>query len=157
MLPVTKILCPSDFSDPSFRALTVADELARHFDADLFILHVVTSVPSLYYSAPVGAELYADFDVQKYQKNLVDEAYRRMEGIAAERIAPEVKLHKVVLNGDAPYQIVEYAKLISTDLIVISTHGHTGWRLIVFGSVADRVVKLAGCPVLAVHRGDAPV
>jgi len=157
MLPVQKIVCPIDFSDPSFKALTLAGELARHFDAELFVLHVVTTVPPLYYAAPAGPEVYVDFDVQLYQKNLIDEAQRRLESILPERVAPEVKIHTVVLSGEAPYQIVEYAKTVNAELIVISTHGLTGWKLIVFGSVADRVVKHARCPVLTIHRGDASV
>jgi nucleotide-binding universal stress UspA family protein len=155
MLPVKRIVCPSDFSDPSFRALTVANELALHFDADLFVLHVVFTIPPLYYSAPAFPDGYVGIDVMRYQKDLIDEAHSRMESIVSEKISQGVKVHKVVIQGDAAYQIVEYSKEASADLIVISTHGLTGWKLIAFGSVADKVVKLAGCPVLTVHREDA--
>jgi len=155
MLPVEKILCPSDFSDPSLSAITVANELAAHFRAELYILHVVAKLPPLNFSSPAGSELNIDLDIQAYQRGLVENAHRKIDSIILERIFPELKVHGIVLSGDASYQIIEYSNMINADLIVISTHGLTGWKLIMFGSVADKVVKLARCPVLTVHRGDA--
>jgi len=155
MLTVKKILCPSDFSDPSLKALELANEIAGYFRAELYILHIVADLPPLYYPDHMGFEAYADFDVRKYQMNLIDDAHRKMDSIVREKITPDLKVHKVVLQGDAPYRIVEYSKMINADLIVISTHGRTGWKLLVFGSVADKVVRIATCPVLTVHREDA--
>ncbi|MDQ7826023.1 MAG: universal stress protein [Candidatus Eremiobacteraeota bacterium] len=155
MIPFKKILCPSDFSDPSYNALVMADKLAKSLDAELFVLHIVPTIPLLYYPSPMGPDEYVDFNVVTYQDALLKEAHRKMDSVVEEKISPEVKVHKVVLQGAAAEEIVKYAEAAGVDLIVISTHGNTGLNLLVFGSVADKVVRSAECPVLTMRRQDA--
>jgi len=155
MIPFKKIVCPSDFSDPSFNALTMANQLAMSLDAELYVVHIVSSIPLLYHPAPIGVDEYVDFNVAGYQQELLDGAQRTMDRVVEEKISPGVKVHKVVLQGAEADEIVKYAKTVCADVIVISTHGRTGLNRLVFGSVADRVVRSAECPVLTVRRQDA--
>jgi len=122
MIPFKKIVCPSDFSDPSYNALVMANELAQSLEAELFVLHVVSSVPLLYHPAPISMEEYVDFNVVRYQEELLKEAQQTMDRVVEEKISPGVKVHKVVLQGAAADEIVNYAKTAGADLIVISTH-----------------------------------
>jgi nucleotide-binding universal stress UspA family protein len=146
MLPVKLILCPSDFSDPSNVALKVAVELASHFDAQLCLMHVVPSVPPL----PADPN-YAFFGVEQYEQALQEDAEQRLKDTAQQRIPKGVKCRAIFKRGDAANEIVLGATEEGADLIVIATHGRTGWRHLVFGSVAERVVRFAECPVLTIR------
>ncbi|MHC9538018.1 MAG: universal stress protein [Vulcanimicrobiota bacterium] len=149
MLLVTKIVCPTDFSDHSFKTISAANEIACHFNAELHILHVVPTIP-IYYSTP---ESSVGVDVQNSQKDIISRARRRMESMVSERVVPGTNVHTVVIQGGMAYWIVKYSEEINADLIVISTRGHMGWKRVVFGSVADKVFKLSRCPVLTLHPG----
>jgi nucleotide-binding universal stress UspA family protein len=146
MLPFRKILCPTDFSEPSFKAMDAAVELAQHFDARLLLVHVVSPVPVV--PAP---EAPAGFNVALYQQELETSAKRSLADLIKERIPSEVKVEARVLLGNPAGEIVQIAGSEGVDLIVIAAHGLTGWRRIIFGSVASRVVRLATCAVLTVH------
>lgn len=145
MLPFQKILCPTDFSEPSYEGLRWGAELASHFGAELYIINVVPVVP------PLPPDPNFTFEVPEYERALHADAERRLNQVVQERIPPSVKAHVVVAHGDAAQEIVRLAQEQSADLIVIATHGLTGWRHFVFGSVAEKVVRLASCPVLTVR------
>jgi nucleotide-binding universal stress UspA family protein len=70
--------------------------------------------------------------------------------VAEKRTLPNLNVRKIVLEGNAAEQIVDLARSEKADIIVTATHGLTGWRKFIFGSVAEKVVRLAGCPVLTV-------
>ncbi|KMY68877.1 hypothetical protein AAU61_04680 [Desulfocarbo indianensis] len=148
MLPVEKILCPSDFSEPSLAALDVAAELARHFRSQLTLLNVVSPVPPV----PSG-QVLGPFDVDAYECELWEDSRHTLKGLAQKRLSG-IKAKVRVESGDPAMTIVKTAAEERSGLIVIATHGQTGWRRLVFGSVAEKVVRLAGCPVLSVR---APV
>ena len=141
MLPFRKILCPTDFSAPSHVALAKACELAAHFNAPLSLFHVV---PPL-----IGVELYS---VVEFEKESLDAARAQMDELAALHIPPDIVHHTVVRLGiTEAEEIVREADAEGADLIVMSTHGLTGWRHMVFGSVTENVLHLANCPVLVVR------
>jgi universal stress protein A len=144
MLPFKKILCPTDFSEASYKALSAADEIARHFSAEVLLVHVVEPLVT----APPGP---ATFNVAEYQIQLVGSAKSGLEAVAKERFSKGVKVEQTVLEGGPAYQIVHLAEREQVDLIVIATHGQTGWRHLLFGSVAEKVVRLASCAVLTVQ------
>jgi len=147
MLP-QKILCSTDFSEPSYAALKTAEELALHFSADLVIVHVVLPIPTTQV-LPTGAPSH--FNIAMYEKQLQESAEQSLDKVIHEKVSDKVRVHPVVTLGQAADRIVETAKDEQIDLIVMATHGRTGWRHFVFGSVAERVLRLAPCPVLTVH------
>ena len=145
MLPIRTILCPLDFSESSFKALTTAIELAAHFQAELVLIHVISAaVPGL-----PAEPAFAFEGPENYEKALRVKAEEQLT-LAARRIPPELQFRKVVGNGHAADEIVRLATTEAADLVVICTHGLTGWRHLVFGSVAEKVIRLALKPVLAI-------
>jgi nucleotide-binding universal stress UspA family protein len=145
MLPFKKILCPTDFSEPAFTALKRAEELARHFAAELIVAHVIPPVP--------GPHMYADsplatsFDVPMFQQELAIRAEQMLKNLVSHH---KVGTRNLVSTGEAAPEILRIAAEEHVDLIVIASHGLTGWRRLVFGSVAEKVVRQAPCPVLTI-------
>lgn len=146
MLPVRKIVCTTDFSDASLAGIKAADELANQFSAEIHLIHVVAPVPvvATAHGAPV-------FDIPSYEKELVGQAETMLAETISENFSPGVSVTPKVLRGEPAERIARAAEDLSADLIVIATHGQTGWRRFISGSVAERVVRLASCPVLSVH------
>ena len=142
MLPLKKLLCPTDFSEPSREALKVAVEFALHFGAQLSLVNVVPMLPVL-----ARDPNYA-FKVPEYEQMLNADAEERLNELIGEVTTPLTNIRTILGHGDAASEIVRIAEKESVDMIVIATHGMTGWRRVVFGSVAERVVRLAKCPVL---------
>lgn len=154
MLPFKKILCPIDFSEPSYEALKRANEIAVHFSAELYIVHIVPIAPVI----PGSATVPATFNIPMYQQELEVSSKAMMVDIIDRWVSKEVPAQPIVVAGDAPHHIVRIAEEEEIDLIVMSTHGQTGWRRFVFGSVADKTVKMASCPVLLIRAeaGETP-
>jgi len=145
MLPIQKILCPTDFSRHSQDAIEVARELAAYFDAELILVNVAPDVPTLAY-APVPT----NFDVGEYGRELVRSSESTLEEIVESTKGDDLKIRPVVLQGNPSDQITREAQKDMVELIVISTHGRTGIDRLVFGSVTERVVRFAPCPVLVI-------
>lgn len=143
MIPIKKILCSTDFSEPSYAGLKSAHELAAHFSAELILVHVV---PHMYYYPVPDASLSLD----KYIDDVVKASRKSLDEVVKNRVSPKLQIQTVVLQGNPADQIVDLARSEKVDLIVTATHGWTGWRRLIFGSVADRVVRLASCPVMTV-------
>jgi len=146
MIEFKKILWPTDFSKPSYEALRTADNMALHFGAKLYLVHVVSNIPSL-----VAPRAPIAFDVPSYQKELDAEAVKKLSKIKKNDLSEKVAAETVVRHGEASLLIVETAEEENIDLIVLATHGLTGWRHLVFGSVAEKVVRNAKCPVLTIR------
>jgi universal stress protein A len=144
MLPLKKLVCPTDFSEASQKALAEALELAREFTAELVLVHVIPVLP------PAPSDPNISFAVPEYERALHVDAERRLKEIAAQLAGKGVPVRTAVGHGDAGTEIVRIANDEAADLIVIATHGVTGWRHAIFGSVAEKVVRLAHRPVLTV-------
>lgn len=146
MIKVTSILVPFDFSDTSKSALTYGRNLARAFGAQLHVLHVAdvisTSAAQFFPEGPGDPEARASH-VAMGQLQSVLAAENLRDADTAVRVAP-----------DAAIEIVDYAKDIHTDMIVIGTHGRTGVSRFLMGSVAEHVVRTAPCPVLVVRPSE---
>lgn len=149
MLPIKNILCPTDFSEPSYEALKVGDELAAHFSATLYVINVVPLVPVV--EAPIGVESAA-FNVASYQQELEAQAQRSLKNIVEQRITKGVNTITEVLIGNAAGEIMRYAADKNIDMIVIATHGLSGWRRFISGSVTEQIVRQSPCPVLTIRR-----
>jgi nucleotide-binding universal stress UspA family protein len=149
MLPIKNILCPTDFSDPSYEALKAADELAAHFAATLHIINVVPLVPIV--EAPIGVES-ASFNVASYQQELEGQAQKSLKNMAEQKITRGITAVTEVLIGNAAGEVIRYAGEKGVDLIVIATHGLSGWRRFISGSTTEQIVRQASCPVLTIRR-----
>lgn len=146
-MAIKRILVPVDFSKASLQALDYAREFAKPFGADLVVVHVVEPI---YYATPI--DMYA---ASPNVAMLVDEQ-RRMATVHLERLSADLTTtglaHRTMLKSGAPAQvIVDTAKSAKADLIIMATHGRTGLAHVLLGSVAERVVRTAACPVLTVR------
>ena len=141
-----RILVPVDFSPLSKKALHYATRMASEFGAQVNILHVVEpEVPPAFDGfmiAPPAISINANSSCAPQLKGLVSLA--RKAGV--EQVDSNVRV------GLAAFEIVEAAKELDVDLIVIATHGYTGWKHFTIGSTAERVVRAAPCPVLVVRE-----
>jgi len=151
MLPVKKILCPTDFSEPSMAALDAACEFAQQFDAELIVLHVLPLTPVYPDAMGLAAVNYLPSDEERRAG-----AQEQIANLIQERVPKEVRTATEVLIGDAPVDITSVAATNNVDLIVIGTHGETGWRFLAIGSVAAKVVRMAHRPVLTIYGGPMP-
>lgn len=150
-MQLQSILCAVDFSAASRAALHVAVDLAQRFGASLTLLHV--------YQAPVYPLPDGYIPMRP---TVVTEAFERIDRALAawsreaeERGVPHVEA--LSMQGSPWHEVVRYAEEQQTDLIVVGKHGHSGLRDRLIGSVAERVVRHAPCPVLTVHAEDDPV
>ena len=145
MINLKTILVPSDFSECSDEALLYGLELARRFGARLHLLHVVQDPAT----QPWAAEGFALplFDVvEEWQK----QAERKLHAAVPDADRDRVTVASVVAT---PYAaILAYAAAHEVDLIVMGTHGRSGVSHMLLGSIAERVVRRAPCPVLTVRR-----
>ncbi len=148
-LTISRILVPVDLSAYSERALEYAIALAGRLGASLHLLHVVEDPMA---TGVWGGETVIP-DLPELRQELVDDAERRLVAYreAAERV--RVPVVTTVRLGLAAITIVEHAKSLGVDLIVIGTHGRTGLAHLLMGSVAERVLRHAPCPVLTVREG----
>jgi nucleotide-binding universal stress UspA family protein len=148
---VTTILVPTDFSAPSDAALEYATTLAAKLGASLHLLHVFED-PYVTGGA-FAAEMYAPVPAD-LREALLNEAKTRLE----ERVAGLDDCFRVtadVYTGPTAKAITEYAKTNAIDLIVMGTHGRGGMAHLLMGSVAERIVRTAPCPVLTVRTATA--
>jgi nucleotide-binding universal stress UspA family protein len=149
MYPFKKVLCPTDFSEPADSALQVAREMAHAMQAKLILLNVVVPVAvPVAVEIPVGAAVTPETTLRRYR-----EQAEEMVGAMVETLRPTgLDVQGIVVEGDPADAIVAASEREEVDLVVIATHGRTGWRRLVFGSVAEKVIRHATCPVLTIHE-----
>jgi len=148
-----KILVPIDFSDCSKKALRYALPLAKQYGAALTLLYVVV-VPSYYGVGDAGGFNYASFepDFSSIEAELRAGGEKQLSALAVDELRDEVESLALVRTGAPAIEIIEVARSLPADLIVISTHGRTGLKHVWLGSVAEHVVRRAPCPVLVVRE-----
>jgi nucleotide-binding universal stress UspA family protein len=143
-MTITRILVPTDFSADADAAFKYALGLARKFDAPVHLLHVVEDPLA---AGVWSSEVYTA-EIAGLQLNLVrdaEERLRRSVPVDAGTVSTEVR------TGHAAKQILEAARATKADLVVMGTRGRTGVAHVIMGSVAERVVRLAPCPVLTLR------
>jgi nucleotide-binding universal stress UspA family protein len=144
---IRRILVPLDYSPASLRALDYAVELARVFGAELVVLHAV-EVSFL----PAPGDTYGPrSNMEKVFREFERAAREHVSRIAAQLDMPPGKVRTIVRRGNAGRLIVDGAKRAKADLIVMSTEGRSGLAHAFLGSVAEKVVRTALCPVLTVR------
>jgi nucleotide-binding universal stress UspA family protein len=146
MLRIKKILCPVDFSEFSAKAYEYASSLARHYRAQLFLEHVVQLLPALY------AEYPSQGLVRELQLDLEGNARRQLEEMAKAQSWNGILPNLVVKEGMLPTSVLSFAEKELVDLIVMGTHGRQGLDRLAMGSVTEKILRKARCPVLAVRR-----
>ncbi len=144
MEKISKILAPTDFSELSQAGVRYALELAKVVKAEVTVYHVVSQGELIqYYDKLSVRPLLHPLDT--YQK-----AMSRFIKTHFADLTADVKVHEKVEMGIAEGNIVNLAEEKGMDLIVISTHGRTGLSHVIVGSVTEKVVRLARCPVLSI-------
>jgi len=146
MKPIRRILVASDFSKSSRRAFAAALALSKSKGASLTIVYV--NVPLV----PIVPEQY----VRESTWNRLNTEARRWNERQLAKLAERakqagVKVATVLVNGDPPSEIVRAARSRRADLVVLGTHGRTGFSKFLLGSVAERVIATARCPVMTVR------
>lgn len=142
-----KIVCPTDFSAASYGAVKMADDLATLFAARLVLVHVVQPVPRL-----PDVEIVRLFDIGTYEDRLHKAMEKKLAGVARKMVSKKTSVVlKTLCCGDVALAICDLAESEKADLIVIATHGMTGWRHFAHGSVAQKVVQHTRHPVLLVR------
>jgi len=144
MISLKRILAPMDFSETSEVAVRYAAELSKGFGATLHILHVLEQTELI--EEGLGLPLSLDKDIEH-------EARKRLSGVLTEPQAKSLKSVEFALRaGSSATEIVSYAKEHGIDLIVMGTHGRTFVPHLLMGSVAEKVVRRAPCPILVVRH-----
>jgi universal stress protein A len=149
MIRMQKILFPTDLSDAAEEAQLYACALAEQFQAELHVLSVIQDLsfvspdPNIPWVIPSGS-------LDEVRSSLE----RALEQVPDPNWSAGRKVVRVVRSGVPVVEIIEYAKEQEVDIIVVGTHGRTGLSHVLLGSVAEKVIRKAPCPVLAVHPKD---
>jgi nucleotide-binding universal stress UspA family protein len=140
-----RILWPTDFSALAQAALSHAVGLASVTGAELVLLHVLPPLTT-YVMADMSGTLWAPL-----QRKTRAAAQRQLLRLETQVKGPSYRTRTVLTEGVPFYEIVQVAKRLQCDLIVLATHGRTGFVHAIMGSVAENVIRRARCPVLTIH------
>ena len=143
---IRRILFPTDFSEPSKEAKEYAVALADQFDAELHLLHVVSQV--MPYADVSSAWIMPENETQR-QLEAAEQCL--LEGVLDPAWSAKHRVVRSTVIGFAVDEILQYAKEKEIDLIVVGTHGYSWLAHSLIGSVAEKLVRMANCPVLTVH------
>lgn len=144
-----KILWPTDESEPALLALRQAVELAGIFDAELFALRVIAQVPVLPQTSFAYPEP-ATFNVPQYEEELRKVVEQNVQKTIAENVPEDMMIRSSVLFGETHRTIIDFVREKKIELIVMATHGRTGFAHLFLGSVAEKVLRHSPVPVLTV-------
>ncbi len=145
MNDIRKILVPVDFSANSCKVLAAAGSLAKSFGAELAVVFVVQSFDDY------SGFFVPHMPLAQFEEEMVRNAEEKMQSFVKECLPAETPVQTRVLSGDVAETIIGHAARTGIDLIVIGTHGYKGLERILFGSVAEKVVKTAACPVMTIN------
>lgn len=144
-MEIKKILVPVDFSENSVKIVQESLYFAESCKAQLSFIFVVQSF-----------EDYSGFfvphmPIARFEEELLQSAEKKMQEYLEEHLPPGLPYHSKVVAGDVAEEIVGYAESEGFDLIIMGTHGYKGLEKVLFGSVAEKVVKIAPCPVTTIN------
>jgi len=140
---IKKILWPTDFSAASYEALKVAKEMASMHKAELYLAHIITPLPP-FVPPPKGRP---SFNVSDYLENLRLSAEKSLQDVIDKKVGDELIAKTVILQGDAAGEIARFANKKNIDLIIMASHGTTGWRKFLLGSVTEKLVRISTVPM----------
>jgi len=141
-----RILHPTDFSRASRAAFLKAIEMAKSHRAELFVVHVISPIVPVPGDAYISPKMYDDLAASARAF-----AQKQLDKLLAHARKARVRARGFLLEGAPHEEIIRFARARRADLVVMGTHGRTGLAKLFVGSVADRVVAAAPCPVLTVR------
>ena len=145
MNEIKKILVPVDFSENSQKVLRTAADVAGRFKAEVIVVFVVQSFDDY------SGFFVPHMPIIQLEEEMVKSATEKMKSFVAETLNGSVPHTSAVLSGDVVEEINRFAAKEKADMIVMGTHGYKGLDKILFGSVAEKIVKTAPCPVLTIN------
>jgi len=145
MISIKNILCPIDYSVYSEKALKYAIEFAEKYNAKLYLMHVL------------DIRIYDITDPELYNVNVIDKETinklrERLHKCISEDTRKNIEVETLVIEGVPFAEIIKKAREYKVDLIVLGTHRRTGLSHAIMGSVAEKVVRKAPCPVLTIRH-----
>lgn len=147
MIRIRTILHPTDFSETSKHALCYALSMTEEYNAKLYVLHVIEEVAKALYfdvmQTPHLEQIMADIET---------EATKALEGLVDADVRRQFQVECLIRKGVPFLEVIRAAEELKADLIVCGTHGRTGLKHALFGSVAEKIVRKASCPVLSVRH-----
>jgi len=143
MPSIQRILVPHDFSETAERALTFALDLAEKLGAGVTVMHAY-EIPSFGYPGGPGMSVEMAGQIERA-------ARAALEGVASRARRPGVEVGSTLRQGVPWSEIVAVVQETKADLVVMGTHGRRGFARMLLGSVAEKVVRTAPCPVVTVH------
>ncbi len=144
-MDIKTILCPTDFLEGAKEAVKYAVDIAKKYDAKVYLLHVMHDLEK------VTGWYVPHITVDELYKDIESGAKKELDKIFAEELRGFKGVEQKILKGIPYAEIIHFAEDNSVDLIVMGTHGRKGLDRIIFGSTAEQVVKNATCPVLTVR------
>ena len=145
MKEIKKILVPVDFSENAGKLLQSAQYFADKFGAKLSVVFVMQTLDDY------SGFFVPHMPIAQFEEELKQSAEKKMEAFLKDNVKGGEALEAVVLNGDIAEEIILYVEREKIDLIIMGTHGYKGLEKVLFGSVADKVVKTSPCPVLTIN------
>ncbi|RPI73766.1 MAG: universal stress protein [Ignavibacteriales bacterium] len=143
MIKIKNILVPTDFSNLSLTVSELAVNLAEQYSAKIHLLHVLEKTP------PILTIRSLDLSEEKIIKTLEQDAHSKLENAVKKfKKNSNVEIEPVIRKGIDFDQIIKYAEKAKIDLIIIATHGRTGFMHTLLGSVAEKVIRFSKTPVL---------
>jgi nucleotide-binding universal stress UspA family protein len=146
-LKIKLILCPIDFSEFSLSAYRHSLSLAEHYQAKLVVQHIVEL-----WRHPAGDFAASAGVYEEYSQALRESGKKQLQEFVENHTPDEIQPERVVQIGVAADSILSFAQLQNADVIVMGTHGRRGFDRLMLGSVTDRVMRTASCPVLAASK-----
>jgi len=147
MIEIRNVLCPVDFSDFSKRALDHAIAIARRYESIVTVLYVCPSIPALAYAAGIPTEqrtVLTTMDLERLESELRQFA----DGGETSRI----QVRPAVREGSVVAEVLDEAASMKADLLTVGTHGRSGFERLFLGSVTEKLLRKACCPVLTVPK-----
>ena len=148
MIEIRRILCPVDFSDFSKRSVAHGLAVARRYGSKATVLHVVPPIPAVAYTADIPPPELTGLTGEERE-----ELRARLLRFAEPGRPSEVRVEAVVREGETVPEILEEAASMDADLIALGTHGRSGFERLLLGSVTEKLLRKARCPVLTVPLG----
>jgi nucleotide-binding universal stress UspA family protein len=148
MITLNRIIVATDFGEAAEAALNYGRALARVFGASLTVLHVVEDLLTASFGIEGYVGSYPDF-----QRSLEESARKQLDALLTDEDRTDLGAIAVLRTSGSPaLTIVNYARDVNADLIIMGTHGRGAMAHLLMGSVAERVVRTAPCPVLTVKH-----
>lgn len=148
MFNIRNIIVPTDFSNLSFTAFDYAKDIAKRWGAKIHVVYVLEKQP------PFLAMRSLDVNEDQVMKSMEEQAKKQLEDAVKKFGKIDLDISPVLLKGVDYEELVKYSKKIKADLIVLATHGRTGFIHTLIGSVTEKVVRHAKCPVLVTTPTD---